>query len=73
MRKPANQSDILIENEIRQRRPIIGQHPSLDNSESDDETKTVKEHSEGGASGQTRIRRNLNSVQRAFTVRLFKS
>ena len=73
MRRPANQPDILIENEIRQRRPIIRQHSFLDNSEPDDETKTVREESEGGASGHMWIRRHLNSVRRTFTVRLFET
>ena len=68
MRRPADRTDIL--NEIRQRRPIIMQYTSLDNSESVDETQTDERQSKSGASGRTWICRHLKSVRRALTVRL---
>ena len=73
MRRLANQTDILVESEIRQRRPIIRQGPALDNSESEVEAESTKEQSKDGLSGQMFIRRHLSSVRGAFTVRLFET
>jgi hypothetical protein len=69
----ANQTDILAESEIRQRRPIIRQGPALDDSESDVETESTKKQLEDGAPGQMFIRRHLGSVREMFTVRLFET
>lgn len=73
MRRLANQTDILVETEIRQRRPIIRQDLALDESESDVEAETTKEQLEDGASGGTFIRRYLNSVWKTLSVRLFET
>ena len=69
MRRLANQTDILFENEIRQRRPIIRQSHAVHDLDSDIKTKTTKEQSENDAPGS----RHLNSLWRAFTVRLLKA
>ena len=73
MRRLANQTDILVESEIRQRRPIIRQGSALDDSESDVEAESTKKQLEDGASGRMFIRRHLNSMRRTFTVRLFET
>ncbi|MCJ1264353.1 hypothetical protein MMC22_004224 [Lobaria immixta] len=59
--------NILVESEIRQRRPIIRQDLALDESGSDVEAETTKEQSEDGASGRTFIRRHLNSVWKTLS------
>lgn len=68
----ADQADILVESEIRQRRPIIREGPVIDEVESDVEAECTKNQSEDGTLAQTFIRRHLNSVRRSFTVRLLK-
>jgi len=59
--------NILIESEIRQRRPIIRQGPALDESQSDVEAEDTKKQLEDCASGQMF---RLNFVRRTFIVRL---
>lgn len=65
-------ADILVESEIRQRRPIIREDPAIDEIESDVEAECTENQSEGGALAQTSVRRHLDSVRRTFTVRLIK-
>lgn len=68
----ADQTDILVESEIRQRRPIIREGPVIDEVESDVEAEHTKVQSEDGTLAQTSVRRHLNYMRRSFTVRLFK-
>ena len=62
--------DILVENEIRPRRPIILQARALDDSELEVDVKNTKKHEEDGASDLTFLRRFRNSARKNLTVRL---
>lgn len=73
IRRFANQTDVLVESEIRQRRPIIRQDLALDESDSDVEAETTKDQSEDGALCRTFIRGYLNSVLNTLSVRLFET
>ena len=68
----ADQADILVESEIRQRRPIIREGPVIDEMESDVGAESTKNQLEDGTLAQTSIRRHLNSVLRSLIVRLLK-
>lgn len=72
MGRLADQADIFVESEIRQRRPTIREGPIIDEVESDVEAEGTNNQSEDGTLAQTSVRRHLNYVRRSFTVRLFK-
>lgn len=72
MGRYTDQADILVESEIRQRRPMIREGPVIDEVESDVEVERTKNQSEHGTLAQTSLRRHLNSVRRTCTVRLLK-
>lgn len=73
MGRLANRADILVAGEIRQRRPIIREGPAIDEPELDVEAERTENQSEEGALAQTSVRYHLDSVRRAFTVRLLKA
>ncbi|KAL9102358.1 MAG: hypothetical protein Q9163_002480 [Psora crenata] len=58
-----NQADILVESEIRRRRPIIRESPVIDEVELDVEAEHTKKQLEDGTLVQTSIRRYFNSVR----------
>ena len=72
MGRLANQTDILVESEIRQRRPIIREGPVIVETGSDVEAEYTQNQSDDGVLVQTSIRYHLNSVRRSITVRLLK-
>ena len=72
MARLANQLDILIESEVRQRRPIIREGPAIDEEESDIEAECTDTQSKDGALVQTSVQRHLDVVRRTFTVRLLE-
>ena len=72
MGRPANRADILVASEIRQRRPIFRKGPAIDETESDVEVERTENQSEKSALAQTSVRRRLDAVRRALTVRLLK-
>ena len=72
MGRLVNQADILVESEIRQRRPIFREGPVIDEIEADVEAERTENQSDDGALAQTSVRRHLDSVRRTFTVRLLK-
>ena len=72
MGRPANRADILVASEIRQRRPIIREGPAIDETESDVEVKRTENQVEKNALAQRSVRRRLDDLRRALTVRLLK-
>ena len=73
MGRLANRADILVAGDIRQRRPIFREGPAIDELELDIDAERTENQSEEGALAQTSVRHHLDSVRRAFTVRLLKA
>ena len=73
MGRLANRADVLVASEIRQRRPIFREGPAIDEPDIDVEAERTDNQSEEGALAQTSVRHHLQSVRRAFTVRLLKA
>ena len=72
MGRLANRADILVANEIRKRRPIIREGSAVDETESDVVAESADNQSDESALAQTSVRRHLDAVRTAFTVRLLK-
>ena len=72
MGRLANEVDILVESNIRQRRPIFREGPAIDEVKSDAEADGTEDQSEDGALARTSARRHLDFLRRTFTVRLLK-
>ena len=73
MGRLANRADILVAGEIRQRRPISHEGPAIDEPDLDVEAEGIENQSEEGALAQTSVRHHLDSVRKAFTVRLLEA
>ena len=73
MGRLANRADILVASEIRQRRPTVREGPAPDEPDLVIEAERTEDQSEEGALAQTSVQHYLDSVRRAFTVRLLKA
>ena len=72
MLKLVDHADILVESEIRQRRPVFRNDPVIDEVESNAEVERTENQSKNSMLAQTTIRHYLNSVRTSFTVSLLK-
>ena len=68
----ADQTDTLVESEVRRRRPIIRETPVVDEVEPVVETETTQDQPGDGRLAQISGRRRLNSAWKSFTVRWLK-
>ena len=67
----ADQTDTLVESEVRRRRPIIRETP-VNGVELVVDTETTQDQSQDGRLAQTSARRRLDSAWKSFTVRWLK-